>query len=56
MTSLPRTARTEGAAASSSVTTKETATLPPATTPKEREFYQTMAQELAFNPRQNLGV
>jgi curved DNA-binding protein len=30
--------------------------LPPATTPKEREFYQTMAQELAFNPRQNLGV
>ncbi|AEJ00603.1 heat shock protein DnaJ domain protein [Nitrosomonas sp. Is79A3] len=30
--------------------------LPPATTSKEREFYQTMAQELAFNPRQNLGV
>lgn len=30
--------------------------LPPATTPQEREFYQTMAQELAFNPRQNLGV
>ena len=30
--------------------------LPPATTQKEREFYQTMAQELAFNPRQNLGV
>ncbi len=30
--------------------------LPPATTPKERELYQTMAQELAFNPRQNLGV
>lgn len=30
--------------------------LPSATTPKEREFYQTMAQELAFNPRQNLGV
>ncbi|MBA3755510.1 MAG: DnaJ domain-containing protein [Nitrosomonas sp.] len=30
--------------------------LPPATTPKQREFYQTMAQELAFNPRQNLGV
>lgn len=30
--------------------------LPPATTAKEREFYQTMAQELAFNPRQNLGV
>lgn len=30
--------------------------LPPVTTPKEREFYQTMAQELAFNPRQHLGV
>lgn len=30
--------------------------LPPATTQKAREFYQTMAQELAFNPRQNLGV
>lgn len=30
--------------------------LPSATTPKTREFYQTMAQELAFNPRQNLGV
>lgn len=30
--------------------------LPPATTQKEREFYQSMAQELAFNPRQNLGV
>lgn len=30
--------------------------LPPAATQKEREFYQTMAQELAFNPRQNLGV
>ena len=29
--------------------------LPPATTAKEREFYQTMAQELAINPRQNLG-
>lgn len=30
--------------------------LPPAATEKAREFYQTMAQELAFNPRQNLGV
>ena len=30
--------------------------LPPATTAKAREFYQTMARELAFNPRQNLGV
>ena len=30
--------------------------LPPATTLKAREFYQTMAQELAFNPRQHLGV
>ena len=30
--------------------------LPPATTPKAREFYQTMAQELTFNPRQHLGV
>ncbi|MDV6342247.1 DnaJ C-terminal domain-containing protein [Nitrosomonas sp. Is35] len=30
--------------------------LPPATGEKERTFYQTMAQELAFNPRQNLGV
>ncbi len=30
--------------------------LPPASTQKERDFYQTMAQELAFNPRQNLGV
>jgi len=30
--------------------------LPPAATPKQREFYQTMAQELAFNPRQHLGV
>jgi len=30
--------------------------LPPVTTPKQREFYQTMAQELAFNPRQHLGV
>ena len=29
--------------------------LPPATTPKAREFYQSMAQELAFNPRQHLG-
>ncbi|QOJ21319.1 MAG: DnaJ domain-containing protein [Gammaproteobacteria bacterium] len=30
--------------------------LPPAATEKAREFYQTMARELAFNPRQNLGV
>ncbi len=30
--------------------------LPSAATEKAREFYQTMAQELAFNPRQNLGV
>lgn len=30
--------------------------LPPATGEKERVFYQTMAQELAFNPRQNSGV
>lgn len=30
--------------------------LPPVTGEKERVFYQTMAQELAFNPRQNPGV
>ncbi|MBS0423548.1 MAG: DnaJ domain-containing protein [Proteobacteria bacterium] len=30
--------------------------LPPAATEKAREFYQMMARELAFNPRQNLGV
>lgn len=30
--------------------------LPPAKTQKERAFYQTMAKEFAFNPRQNLGV
>lgn len=30
--------------------------LPSATTEKARAFYQTMAQELAFNPRQHLGV
>jgi curved DNA-binding protein len=30
--------------------------LPDATTAKAREFYQTMAQELAFNPRHTLGV
>mgnify|MGYP000850465408 CR=1 FL=1 len=30
--------------------------LPSAATEKARKFYQTMAQELAFNPRQNLGV
>ncbi|SOD20853.1 DnaJ C-terminal domain-containing protein [Nitrosomonas ureae] len=30
--------------------------LPSAATEKARKFYQTMAHELAFNPRQNLGV
>jgi curved DNA-binding protein len=30
--------------------------LPPASDPKARELYQTMAAELAFNPRQALGV
>jgi curved DNA-binding protein len=30
--------------------------LPPATTAKARELYQTLAKELAFNPRQGLGV
>lgn len=30
--------------------------LPPALSPKAREIYQTMARELAFNPRQSLGV
>ncbi|MCP9439827.1 MAG: DnaJ domain-containing protein [Nitrospira sp.] len=30
--------------------------LPPAQTHRARELYQTMARELAFNPRQNLGV
>lgn len=30
--------------------------LPPAANAKAREFYQKMAQELAFNPRQGLGV
>ncbi|MDP1557584.1 MAG: DnaJ C-terminal domain-containing protein [Nitrosomonas sp.] len=30
--------------------------LPPATTPKEKEIYQMMAKELAFNPRQIQGV
>ena len=30
--------------------------LPPANTDKARELYQTMASELAFNPRQTLGV
>lgn len=29
--------------------------LPPANTPKARELYQTMAKELAFNPRQGLS-
>ncbi len=28
--------------------------LPPATTQKARDFYQTMAQEMAFNPRKNI--
>lgn len=30
--------------------------LPPATSPKARSLYETMARELAFNPRQALGV
>ena len=30
--------------------------LPPATSAKARELYQTMARDLAFNPRQALGV
>lgn len=30
--------------------------LPPATTEKERAFYQTMAREFSFNPRQHMGV
>lgn len=30
--------------------------LPSAATEKARKFYQSMAQELTFNPRQNLGV
>lgn len=30
--------------------------LPPAATPEAREFYQTMARQLAFDPRQYLGV
>ncbi len=30
--------------------------LPPVVSDKEREIYQTMAREFAFNPRQNLGV
>ncbi len=30
--------------------------LPPAATPRAKEIYQMMAQELAFNPRKNLGV
>jgi curved DNA-binding protein len=30
--------------------------VPPADNPKARDFYQTMARELAFNPRQALGV
>jgi curved DNA-binding protein len=30
--------------------------LPPADTDKAREIYQTMARDLAFNPRQKLGV
>ncbi|HEX8954842.1 MAG TPA: DnaJ C-terminal domain-containing protein [Burkholderiaceae bacterium] len=31
-------------------------TLPPASDPKARKFYEAMAKELAFNPRQSLGV
>lgn len=30
--------------------------LPPASSPKAREIYQTMARELAFDPRRDLGV
>jgi curved DNA-binding protein len=30
--------------------------IPPAATPKQRKFYQTMSQEFAFNPRQNIGA
>ena len=30
--------------------------LPSATTPKARELYENMARELAFNPREGLGV
>ncbi len=30
--------------------------LPPASSPKARELYETLARELAFNPRQGLGV
>ena len=30
--------------------------LPPATTPKAKEIYQMMARELAFNPREKMGV
>ena len=30
--------------------------LPPATSAKARELYQSMARDLAFNPRQALGV
>jgi curved DNA-binding protein len=30
--------------------------LPPADTEAARQLYQTMAQQLAFNPRQVLGV
>jgi len=30
--------------------------LPPADTDKARQVYETMARELAFNPRQKLGV
>jgi len=30
--------------------------LPPASSPKARELYQTMARELAFNPRQGPGA
>jgi curved DNA-binding protein len=30
--------------------------LPPANTPKARQFYETMARELAFNPRRDGGI
>jgi len=30
--------------------------LPPADTARARELYETMARELAFNPRQKMGA
>ena len=30
--------------------------MPPADTPKARELYETMARELAFDPREELGA